>query len=178
MVVVIVSVPQSIDLIDGGAIALSNNHRRRLEQIEYDACIAVMAVLDGPSMIPAPGAVAPQNGILDWISDNQQKGVSGVPAVTLHASAAFSAEHVDAPREVVGKRIIEAAQPWIQATVIDYQVHGWRYSKPSRVDEETCLVICQDPPLVLAGDAFAGPRVEGAVVSGWAAAEALNNDIP
>ena len=177
-VILTAPVPQSIDLIDGGAIALSSDHRRRLEQIEYDACIAVMAVLDGPSMIPAPGAVAPQNGILDWISDNQQKGVSGVPAVTLHASAAFSAEHVDAPREVVGKRIIEAAQPWIQATVIDYQVHGWRYSKPSRVDEETCLVVCQDPPLVLAGDAFAGPRVEGAVVSGWAAAEALHNDIP
>ena len=167
-------VPQSLALIYSGAIALSADHRQRLERLKYDACIAVMAVLDGPSMIPAPGALAPQDGILDWISDNQQKGVSALPAITLHASASFSAEHIDAPRDTVGKHIINAAKPWLQASVIDYQVHGWRYSKPSRVDREACLMITDSPKLVLAGDAFAGPRVEGAVVSGWAAADALS----
>jgi predicted NAD/FAD-dependent oxidoreductase len=45
--------------------------------------------------------------------------------------------------------------------------HGWRNSKPTQVDERPCLIVSQDPPLVLAGDGFAGPRVESAALSGW-----------
>jgi predicted NAD/FAD-dependent oxidoreductase len=57
--------------------------------------------------------------------------------------------------------------------VTEFQVHGWRFSKPLRVEEHPCCVLSASPPLVLAGDAFAGPRVEGAVLSGWAAVDAL-----
>jgi hypothetical protein len=59
------------------------------------------------------------------------------------------------------------------ASARTFQVHGWRYSKPMQTHERPCLIVSESPPLVLAGDGFAGPRVEGAALSGWAAAEAV-----
>ena len=169
-------IPQTLDLLAFGNIQLSAANQARLERIEYEACIAVMAVLDSPSTIPAPGAMAFEEGPISWLSDNQQKGVSTIPAVTIHGSGAFSAEHFDADSQVAGQQLIDAAKPYLGANVKEFQVHGWRYSKPSVVDPQPCMQASEDtqlPPLVLAGDAFDGPRVEGAVVSGWAAAAVL-----
>ena len=104
------------------------------------------------------------------------KGISAEPAVTLHATPAFSREHFDRDREATGRALLDAAAPWIGAVVKTFQVHGWRYSKPLQVDESLCVLANQSPPLVLAGDAFATPNVEGAARSGWAAAETLLKD--
>jgi predicted NAD/FAD-dependent oxidoreductase len=170
-------VPQTLELLAASNISLPSDIHIRLETIEYAPCIAVMAVLETPSILQAPGGLSLRGGPIDWISDNQQKKVSGIPAVTIHASADFSAENFDRDRHKVGLELIELARPMIgEASVVDFQVHGWRYSKPRNVDSDQCLMISDFsnlPPLVLAGDAFAGPRFEGAVISGWAAANRL-----
>jgi hypothetical protein len=61
--------------------------------------------------------------------------------------------------------------------VTEFQVHAWRYCKPIQILPTTTLMLSQNPPLFLAGDAFGGPRVEGAALSGWAAAEALRQQL-
>jgi len=168
-------VPQSLELL--ADIALPADKLARLENIAYESCIAVMAVLDGPTALPAPGAIALEEGPIAWISDNLQKGVSQVPAVTIHGSATFSAENLNGERMHIGQQLIDAAAPYLgSAQVTEYQVHGWRYSKPTVVDDAPCMLVSEStdlPPLILAGDAFAGPRFEGAVQSGWAAAKQL-----
>jgi renalase len=166
-------VPQSLAMLDAGGNVLAPELRARLAAIEYERCLAVMAVLDGPSRIPQPGAVTLSGGPISWIADNQLKGISAEPAVTIHATHAFSLEHWERERTESGSALLEAAAMWLGAGVKTFQVHGWRYSKPMRVDEEPCVLVEKSPPLVLAGDAFAGPRVEGAALSGWAAAAAI-----
>lgn len=164
-------VPQALALLE--EVALAPEMRARLTRIEYERCLAVMAVLAQPSRIPSPGALSPQGEPIAWIADNQQKGVSGMPAVTIHATAAFSCEHWERDRNESGRLLLDAAAEWVGHDVKVFQVHGWRYSKPVQVDEQPCAILHEEPPLILAGDAFAGPRVEGAALSGWAAAAAI-----
>lgn len=166
-------VPQSLALLDLGEVDLPPATRARLESIEYERCLAVMAVLNGPARIPPPGGLAPTAGSIAWIADNQLKGVSATPAVTIHASAAFSLEHWDHDRKESGQELLRAAQAWLDSDVTEFQVHGWRYSKPIRVEQSACLILHESPRLLLVGDAFAGPRVEGAALSGWGAADTL-----
>ena len=172
-------VPQTIDLLATGNITVPTDKQARLNRIQYESCIAVMAILDGPTAIESPGAIALEDGPIAWITDNLQKGVSKIPAITIHASDDFSAEHLNHDRMEIGQRLIDAAGVYLgDARVTEYQVHGWRYSKPTVVDDAPCILLSETtdlPPLAVAGDAFAGPRFEGAVQSGWAAAKALMN---
>jgi hypothetical protein len=166
-------VPQSLAILKAGAVPLQPETRARLEGIAYERCLAVMAALANPSRLAPPGGLAPDDGPIAWIADNQLKGISAEPAVTIHATHAFSLEHWERDRQESGRRLLDAANDWLGAEVRKFQVHGWLYGKPLQVDECPCTMVSQVPPLVLAGDAFAGPRVEGAALSGWAAAEAV-----
>lgn len=165
--------PQSLALLDAGQVEVPLAMRTLLERIAYERCLAVMATLAGPTRIPPPGRLVPAEGPIAWIADNQLKGISAAPAVTIHATAAFSLEHWDLDRQASGQKLLEAARPWLGSDVIEFQVHGWRYSKPMQSEQDLCLVLNRQPPLLIAGDACGGSRVEGAALSGWAAADVL-----
>lgn len=167
-------VPQSLELIKSGEVHLSSQIKNQLESMTYEPCIVVMAISDAPVKIPSPGGFAPTSGPIGWIADNYMKKVSRIPAVTIHATALFSIENWNSDRTEIGKELLRAAEPYLGSDVVDYQVHGWRYSKPVGVAENPCLILSDTPPLLIAGDAFGGPSVEGAALSGWEAASSLS----
>lgn len=177
--------PQSLALLAAGGFALSAPDQEALAAIEYAPCIAVLARLAAPSRLPAPGALqleraapdAPEGeGALAWICDNQQKGVSPAPCVTLHATRRHSRLHLETP-ETAAAQMLREASAWLGADVIEFTTHRWRYSVAESLHPARCLVADRDPPLVFAGDGFGAPRVEGAYLSGLAAAGALLNRI-
>jgi predicted NAD/FAD-dependent oxidoreductase len=66
-----------------------------------------------------------------------------------------------------------AAAPWLgEARIVESQLKRWRFATPRTIWPEPCWV-GGDGTIVVAGDAFSGPRVEGAHNSGLAAAHAL-----
>lgn len=166
-------VPQSIVLIHSGNFRLPEDSLAVLEKIRYESCFAVMAVLEEDSKIPKPGALRLSGAAVEWIADNRQKGISSRPCVTIHAKADFTEAHWDEKYENVAQIMLDECSKWLGSRVLEYQVHRWRYSKPVELCQEPYLFVSSLNPLLFTGDAFAGPKVEGAVVSGIKAANRL-----
>jgi hypothetical protein len=171
-------VPQSLSLLEMGRVSLPEREMQHLESIQYHPCIAVLVLPDGPSKIPSPGGMKFDSGPIQWLADNTQKGLSPqAAAITIHASADFSRQNFDLDPEQLADTLIREAEPWLGASVQEWQLHKWRYSQPVQIYPERYLEIPIPPPLFFAGDAFGGPRVEGAALSGMAVAQHLINKL-
>jgi predicted NAD/FAD-dependent oxidoreductase len=157
-------VPQSAALLADAAT---------VPDIAYDATLSLVVALDGPSSVPPPGGVQLDgHPVWSWVGDNLAKGVSAVPSVTLHTTPAVAVDRWDDDGGALLADLVEAAEPWLRgAGVVDARLHRWRYATPRSPRPERCLEVA--PRAVLAGDAFGGPRVEGAYLSGRAAADRM-----
>lgn len=169
-------VPQSLELLAAGGVSLEAPVSEALARIEYDPCLSALVRLTGPSRVPEPGGLWLSGEPVAWIGDNTQKGISEGrlgASLTVHAGPRFSVEHWDADPEETGARMAAAVAEWLGAEVAGIRIHRWRYAKPREVFPERCLATGIPGALVFAGDAFGGPRVEGAALSGLAAAESV-----
>lgn len=170
-VVVTSPVPQSVALLVTAEVELPD----ALLALDYDRTLGLLAVLDRAPAVPAPGGVQQPGGLWNFIGDNAAKGISAVPAVTFHAAAGWSLEHWDDPPDAIERALLDAAEPWFGgANLVDHQVKRWRFATPRTPWPDPCWQADAASPLVLAGDAFAGPKVEGAYLSGLAAAAAVS----
>ncbi|MFZ4584177.1 MAG: NAD(P)/FAD-dependent oxidoreductase [Acidimicrobiia bacterium] len=168
-------VPQTLALLDHGSVAIDAGTRAALAAIEYHATIALLVVLDGPPALPPPGAVQPTSGPFGFVADNAARLGGGRHALTLHCTDDYSRDRLEANPDALARELLDAARVHIgEAGVAEAQIKTWRYATPQQCWPEPCCVLVDgDEPLVVAGDAFGGAQVEGAYLSGLAAAAAL-----
>jgi predicted NAD/FAD-dependent oxidoreductase len=172
-------VPQSLALLDAGAARLPEDAKAALARLSYEPCLAVMAALDGPSGLQAPGGVWFPGEPVAWMADNTVKGLTQADApasITVHAGPAFSREYLD-DVPAGAARLIEHVSPMLASPVRQYLPHRWRYSRPIAVHPQPVLTVSVPGPLAFAGDAFGAGRIEGAAISGLAAATFLSSQI-
>ncbi len=165
-------VPQSLQLIQASEIYLPPDIKAALSSVTYQPCLGVLVLVSGKSRVPSPGGVWCNDESILWISDNQQKGISpDAAALTIHLSPLFSQAFWERSDDEVLETVLPMATPYLGAEIIHAEVKRWRYSSPDTFISEPSLAVLEPAPMVFAGDAFASPCIQGATLSGLAAAE-------
>ncbi len=164
--------PQTFSLMFSANIEMPAD----LRKIDYQRTLGLLVTLATPThKVAQPGGMQNPDDVFSFIGDNSSKGICDATALTFHANPAWSAQHFDLPTEEIGAALLDAAQPWINgALIVHREVKKWRFATPESVWPEAYW-LHESGTLAIAGDAFNGPKVEGAFLSGVAAATALGN---
>lgn len=166
-------VPQSLTLLDAGQVTLNPEDRAALEKIQYTPSLTGIFVLEKHILLPAPGAIQQPDARISWIANNRQKGISNATVITAQANGEFSEQMYEASDERILALMHDEMRYVLPSGVREARLIRWRYSQPKSTYPEAYLVAKDLPGLVFAGDAFGGPRIEGAVLSGMTAAQVL-----
>lgn len=177
-------VPQTLALLDAGEITLPPEIDPVLRAISYHCVLALLCTFDaGSGLAGAGGMQLPNDDVPDsvfsFVGDNRSKGISESLAVTFHANHQFSATHFERTEAEIHPLLLAEASKWFAthlggAQVVESQVKKWRYAGPVTPHPQRAVRVEIDGAVaVFAGDAFGGPKVEGAFNSGLAAAAVL-----
>ena len=172
--VVIANCPpaQTLELIDSHT-SIANQVR----SVKMNPTWAVMLAASGLDQIPYDAAFI-NEGPLSWIARNNSKPgrrADGGDHWVLHASQNWTKNNLEKTPAKVQTELLDAfSETTGQAvTKIDHCVaHRWLYAIPETPLDQECL---WDPTMGIAacGDWCGGPRIEGAFLSGMAAAGSL-----
>jgi len=177
-VLVTAPVPQSLIILKNGFTHLSPGEKADVELIQYAPCLAAVFRTDRPLHLPEPGAIQRPEERIPWIADNRRKGISPeINLVTVHAGTELSRELWNVDDAQILTVLGESLLPFLGADTIVQPAHlkRWQYAWPEVLYPKRYFLSSYLPPLVFAGDAFGGPRIEGAVLSGLAAAQVLSS---
>ncbi len=143
--------------------------------IAMSPCWAVMLGFEQPLDIPFDGAFV-NGGPLSWVARNASKpGRDTRETWMLHGSPTWSTEHLEsAPEDVIAALLSAFTElPDVgPAAPTHTTAHRWRYAMPTEPLEVGALWDA-DQRVAICGDWCMGARVEGAFLSGLAAAEVV-----
>lgn len=144
-----------------------------------DACWSMMAYFPNKPLVDHLDfdAAFINQGIISWICRNTSKpSRSGLDYWTIQATPEWSNEFIESTPEIVAEHLLNALKD-IGFNCDDAQIsmHRWRYAR-GHVNTEPKFHLSHDQQLSLCGDWLYGGRVEGAWLSGYHLALALNNE--
>lgn len=192
-VIVTAPIPQAIALLPPEH---RNSVPEALRDLAYHPCIALLVTLPvyPTALLNEHGTWRGHRSAIDWIADNGTKGIAPSDTeravLTIHADPATSSrlyDERDAPIAAELLTLLNAELSAVGDGAVDieavvesaaWQIKRWRYAQPTSIWHTSSVPMA--PGLWFAGDAFNGPRVEGAFLSGYRVAQEIvkHDDAP
>jgi len=178
--------PQVLPLLEGVEVGElgAGEAVQEVQRVRYDPCWAAGVVLAGDLAADWRALKVQGHPILDWAAREHTKREAGhPPALMLHATPDWTRRNLErSPEDVLPELLAAAREVLGDFTALHAFAHRWRYSTPTvRVPGPAYW----DPARALGwcGDWHTpdphGPRVEAALLSGWAlAARVLGREEP
>lgn len=161
--------PQTASMIGSFAPSLA----AVAERVPFSACLALMVAFEQRLPLAYDGAFVDELP-LSWIArDSTKSGRDGIETWVLHAAPDWSDANFDAHEESVVRALRQAFARVTGVTMHEAsysRLHRWRYALPTEPLRDRCL-FDEQTGVGACGDWCAGPRVEGAYLSGIALAE-------
>ncbi|TAE54579.1 MAG: FAD-dependent oxidoreductase [Nostocales cyanobacterium] len=186
--IVAIPAPQAQELlVPLGENLLGTEFISHLQSVEFDPCISVMAGYPSHSQpLPTWKALTfhdhPQLGWIGLDSSKRQQPQqpqSQKPHFVVQSSADFAQQHLETQDlQPVGQQMLKQAAKHLKLSWLENPewatVHRWRYAFPRTPLDIACLPAQTPLPLVCTGDWCGGRLIEGAFLSGLAAAQELD----
>ncbi len=165
--------PQFLLLVRDSGLQVSPEQSENLSGIQYLPAIALLVVLKKPSDMSPPGILQfKEHPALGTITDNELKGLSKMPALTIHSSHSFAQENLELMNEATAHELLQATKEYVRFEVKSWALHRWRYAQCIN-RHHAHFFRFQQFPLWLAGDGFGNVRLEQAALSGIEAAKSI-----
>ncbi|WP_353933091.1 FAD-dependent oxidoreductase [Okeanomitos corallinicola TIOX110] len=178
--------PQAADLLTPlGENLLGTEFLKNLQSVEFNPCISVMAGFPHNSQ-PLPHWQAltfNDHPDLGWIGlDSSKRLQLEKPHFVVQSSANFAQQHLDTEDlQPVGNYMLKKAAAYLDLSWLENPewatVHRWRYAFPRTPLDVACLPAQTPLPLVCSGDWCGGSLIEGAMLSGLAAAQEIDGQM-
>lgn len=166
--VVATPAPQAVPLLGGHRFAAA------LGGVEYAPCWTTMLTVRGATV--RWGGLRVEGSPLSWIARNQTKpGRGGAEQWVLQASPEWSCKHLEKSQAYVGAALRAALCALPGLETLEAQTvssHRWRFALVTKPVGVPCLHD-HTRGLTVCGDGLLGGRVESAMLTGLAAAEAV-----
>lgn len=175
VVVLAIPAPQARSLVASSARWIDAALIEELERIRFAPSLVLAGAWDEPA--PRWRALSSTASPLAWVGVESSKRPGSATLMAIHADEAFSSAHFDAADSHIAAELVAAlvrvgGEGWSRPRWT--KVVRWRWARPTLLASARALLSEQaGPPLVICGDWCHAPTVEGAFLSGEAAAERL-----